>query len=105
MMPRRKTTRVQDRAKRIDAERARNQKTRETIEDSQPDDGVIGTACDDAYFPVIPPPAGGRRPTAVLTEGCQYGGRTSEPEMGVQTRIGLPRESGCPTATYRGVGS
>jgi hypothetical protein len=61
MMPRRKTTRAHDRAKRIDAERklnddyiakrieaerARNQKIRENPE----------KACDDAYFPSLPPP-------------------------------------------------
>jgi hypothetical protein len=39
-MPRRKTTREQDRAKRIDAERARNQELRENP----------GNDCDDAYF-------------------------------------------------------
>src|SRR5262249_61209347 len=40
MMPRRKSTRAQDRDKRIEAERARNQELRENPE----------TACDDAYF-------------------------------------------------------
>jgi Domain of unknown function (DUF222) len=46
MMPRRKTTRAHDRAKRVDAERARNQELRENP----------GSACDDAYFPSRPPP-------------------------------------------------
>ena len=40
-MPRRKTTREQDRAKRVDAERACNQQLRENP----------GNDCDDAYFP------------------------------------------------------
>jgi hypothetical protein len=48
MMPRRKTTRAQDRDKRIEAERARNQELRENPE----------TACDDTYFPARPPPPG-----------------------------------------------
>jgi hypothetical protein len=52
MMPRRKTTRAQDRAKRIDAERARNQELR----DAQCADP--GNACEDADFPSRPPPAG-----------------------------------------------
>jgi hypothetical protein len=47
-MPRRKTTREQDRAKRIDAERARNQELRENP----------GNDCDDAYFPSRPRPPG-----------------------------------------------
>ncbi len=46
MMPRRKTTRAHDRAKRIDAERARNRAIRDNPE----------TAWDDAYFPSRPPP-------------------------------------------------
>jgi len=46
MMPRRKTTREQDRAKRIDAERTRNQELRENP----------GNDCDDAYFPSRPRP-------------------------------------------------
>jgi hypothetical protein len=37
MMPRRKTTREQDRAKRIEAERARNQETRENPENTSHD--------------------------------------------------------------------
>jgi hypothetical protein len=45
-MPRRKSTRAQDRAKRIDAERARNQELSENP----------GECCDDAYFPSRPPP-------------------------------------------------
>ena len=48
MMPRRKTTRAQDRAKRIDAERARNRELRENL----------GNDCDDAYFPSRPRPPG-----------------------------------------------
>jgi len=48
MMPRRKATREQDRAKRVDAVRARNQ---ELLENP-------GNDCDDAYFPSRPrPPA------------------------------------------------
>jgi hypothetical protein len=47
-MPRRKTTREQDRAKRIDAERARDQELRENP----------GNDCDDAYFPSRPRPPG-----------------------------------------------
>ena len=47
MMPRRTSTRVQDRANRIDAERARNKELRESSEN----------ACGDAYFPSRPPPA------------------------------------------------
>jgi hypothetical protein len=49
MMPRRKTTRAQDRAKRIEAERARNQEIRQDPEKSW----------DDAYFPSLPPPLRG----------------------------------------------
>jgi hypothetical protein len=48
MMPRRKSTRAQDRAKRVDDERAR---TREIRDDP-------GNDCDDAYFPSRPPPLG-----------------------------------------------
>ena len=47
MIPRRTSTRVQDRANRIDAERARNKELRESSEN----------ACGDAYFPSRPPPA------------------------------------------------
>jgi hypothetical protein len=47
-MPRRKTTRAHDRAKRVDAERARNQEVRENP----------GNDCDDAYFPSRPRPPG-----------------------------------------------
>ena len=47
-MPRRNSTRAQDRAKRIDIERARNQEIREKPEND----------CDDAYFPTRPPPPG-----------------------------------------------
>jgi hypothetical protein len=46
MMPRRKSTRALDRAKRIEAERARNREIRENP----------GNGCDDAYFPSRPPP-------------------------------------------------
>jgi hypothetical protein len=46
-MPRRNSTRAQDRAKRIEAERARNKELRENPEND----------CDDAYFPSRPPPA------------------------------------------------
>jgi hypothetical protein len=46
MMPRRTSTRAQDRIKRIDAERARNRQFRENPEND----------CDDAYFPSRPPP-------------------------------------------------
>jgi hypothetical protein len=53
MMPRRKSTREQDRAKRIDAERAGNQELRE--------DGPEND-CDDSYFPSRPPPAGDEDP-------------------------------------------
>jgi hypothetical protein len=45
-MPRRTSTRAQDRAKRIDAERARDQQLRENP----------GNDCDDPYFPSRPPP-------------------------------------------------
>jgi hypothetical protein len=48
MMPRRKTTRAHDRAKRIEAERARNHEIRKDPEKSR----------DDAYFPSLPPPPG-----------------------------------------------
>ncbi len=52
-MPRRKTTRAQDRAKRIEAERAHNQQLRENPEcleaNSEKD-------CEDPYFPSRPPP-------------------------------------------------
>jgi hypothetical protein len=48
MMPRRRSTRAHDRAKRVDAERARNQQLRENP----------GNDCDDAYFPSRPPPPG-----------------------------------------------
>jgi hypothetical protein len=51
-MPRRKTTREQDCAKRIDAERARNQELRENP----------GNDCDDAYFPSLLRPLGGDDP-------------------------------------------
>lgn len=48
MMPRRTITRAQDRATRIDAERARNRELREHP----------GNDCDDAYFPSRPRPPG-----------------------------------------------
>jgi hypothetical protein len=49
MMPRRKSTRAQDCAKRVDAKRACNREIREN-----PENG-----CDYAYFPSRPPPPGG----------------------------------------------
>jgi hypothetical protein len=49
MMPRRTSTREHDRAKRIDAERARNRELR---------DGGRENDCEDAYFPSLPPPPG-----------------------------------------------
>ena len=45
-MPRRTSTRAQDRAHRIDEERARNHELRQNLEND----------CDDAYFPTRPPP-------------------------------------------------
>jgi Domain of unknown function (DUF222) len=51
-MPRRKSTREQDRAKRIDAERARNHEIRENP----------GNACDKTYFRSLPPPQGDEDP-------------------------------------------
>jgi hypothetical protein len=48
MMPRRTTTRADERAKRIHAERARNRELRENPE----------TACPDTYFRSRPPPDG-----------------------------------------------
>jgi hypothetical protein len=59
MMPRRKTTRAQDRAKRIEAERARNQELR----------GAPENAWDEPLFPIATT-AAGRRPPAVLTAAC-----------------------------------
>lgn len=66
MMPRRKTTRAHDRAKRIDAERklndddvaerARNREIREIPENPLRANGEVDAACDDAYFPSRPPP-------------------------------------------------
>jgi hypothetical protein len=47
-MPRRTSSRAQDRAKRVDAERARNRELRENPE----------FVWDDAYFPSRPPPPG-----------------------------------------------
>jgi hypothetical protein len=52
MMPRRKSTRAQDRATRIDAERARNRELREHAESTE----NLGNAWDDPYFPSRPPP-------------------------------------------------
>jgi hypothetical protein len=52
MMPRRTTTRAQDRATRIDAERARNRELREHAESTE----NLGNAWDDPYFPSRPPP-------------------------------------------------
>jgi Domain of unknown function (DUF222) len=57
MMPRRKTTREQDRAKRIEAERARNQEIRENPEKTR-DCGNPENIWDDPYFPSRPPPPG-----------------------------------------------
>ena len=51
-MPRRNSTRAQDRAKRVDAERARNRELRENP----------GNDCDDGYFPSRPPPPGDNDP-------------------------------------------
>lgn len=51
MMPRRRSTRAQDRVKSIEAERARNQEHREMAESP-------GSDCDNAYFPSRPPPSG-----------------------------------------------
>jgi hypothetical protein len=48
MMPRRNSTREKDRAKRVEAERARNREIRENPEN----------IWDDAYFPSCPPPPG-----------------------------------------------
>jgi len=57
-MPRRKRTRAQDRAKRVDAKRARNRELRENLE------FIWG----DAYFPFpTATPRRRRRPSAVLT--------------------------------------
>jgi hypothetical protein len=47
-MPRRTNTRAQDRATRIDEERARNHELRQNLEND----------CDEAYFPTCPPPPG-----------------------------------------------
>jgi len=58
LMPRRKRTREQDRAKRIEAERARNREIRENPENSLPVDGMAGVARNDGYFPLRPPPPG-----------------------------------------------
>jgi hypothetical protein len=50
MMPRRKSTREHDRTKRIEAERARNQKIRENPESPRLVDRVVGVAYEDPYF-------------------------------------------------------
>jgi hypothetical protein len=55
MMPRRKSTRAHDRAKRIDAERARNRAIRENLETTMDGDGPENI-WEDAYFPSRPPP-------------------------------------------------
>jgi hypothetical protein len=47
-MPRRTSTRAQDRVNRIDEERARNHELRQNLEND----------CDDVYFPTRPPPPG-----------------------------------------------
>jgi hypothetical protein len=57
MMPRRKSTREQDRAKRIDAERARNREIRENPENTRDGENPENT-WEDAYFPSRPPPPG-----------------------------------------------
>jgi hypothetical protein len=57
MMPRRTTTRAQDRATRIDAERARNREIRENPETTMDGDGPENI-WEDAYFPSRPPPGG-----------------------------------------------
>jgi Domain of unknown function (DUF222) len=57
MMPRRAGTRAQDRAKRIDAERARNQQLSENHETTG-DGANPQNDCDDPYFPSRPPPPG-----------------------------------------------
>jgi hypothetical protein len=57
MMPRRKSTREQDRAKRIEAERARNREIRENSETTQ-DGGNPENIWDDPYFPSRPRPPG-----------------------------------------------
>jgi hypothetical protein len=57
MMPRRKTTREEDRAKRIEAERARNQEIRENPEKTR-NGGNSENIWDDPYFPSRPPPPG-----------------------------------------------
>jgi hypothetical protein len=57
MMPRRKTTREEDRAKRIEAERARNQEIRENPEKTR-DSGNSENIWGDPYFPSRPSPPG-----------------------------------------------
>ena len=57
MMPRRNSTREQNRAKRIEAERARNQEIRENPETTR-DGGNPENIWDDPYFPSRPPPPG-----------------------------------------------
>ena len=49
-MPRRRTTRDQDRAKRIEAERARNRQLRENLRGRESSEN-LGDAWEDAYFP------------------------------------------------------
>jgi hypothetical protein len=61
MMPRRKSTREQDRAKRVEAERARNQEIREKPEITQ-GRGNPENIWDDPYFPTGPPPPGDEEP-------------------------------------------
>jgi hypothetical protein len=51
MMPRRKSTRAQDRAKRIEAERTEAERARNREIPENPE-----SACDDPYFPSLPPP-------------------------------------------------
>jgi hypothetical protein len=61
MMPRRKSAREQDRAKRVEAERARNLEIREKPEITQ-DRGNPENIWDDPYFPTGPPPPGDEEP-------------------------------------------
>ncbi len=69
MMPRRKTTRAQDRAQRIDAERAHNQNIRENS----------GNACDEAHFRSRPPPSCGTDDDPWFTSLPPPTGETDDP--------------------------
>ena len=57
VMPRRTSTREQDRIKRIEAERARNREIGENPE-AIGDGANPENDCDDPYFPSRPPPPG-----------------------------------------------